>query len=125
MDFQAVINDILNKRIPTDLDDLKLKMWPRFAYHFTDILNAVNILKEEHIYSRNYAIQNGLMRNDNASNQVISQTSSDVGNYVRLYFRPKTPTQFYNEGFQVKSSRKSYMLTALFQYFLCLNYPSY
>lgn len=105
MDFRTVIKDIHDKRIPTDLSNLKLRMWPRFAYHFTDILNAVNILKEEHIYSRNYALQNNLMQNDNASTEVISQTSADVENYVRLYFRPKTPTQFYNEGFQVKSSR--------------------
>ena len=34
---------------------------------------------------------------------MLAGTHSDIKNYVRLYFRPKTPTQYYAEG--VKSSR--------------------
>ena len=37
------------------------------------------------------------------SDEVLAGTHSDIKNYVRLYFRPKTPTQYYAEG--VKSSR--------------------
>lgn len=72
----------------------------QFAYHYTDIHNAINILKEGKLYSRNLAIEKGLMVNDNASEEVISNTRSSVFDCVRLYFRPKTPTQYYNEGYK-------------------------
>lgn len=106
MDFQDVVNELKNGQLKTGLAPFKRKMWPRFAYHFTDINNAVSVLKDRRLFSRKYALENGLMKNDNASRDVISQTHDDVESYVRLYFRPRTPTQFYNEGFQVKSKRQ-------------------
>ena len=75
-----------------------LNWWPRYVYHFTDIHNAVNILKERYLYSRAEAQQFGLMKVDNASPAVIQQTQSAHLEYVRLYFRPLTPTQYRNEG---------------------------
>ena len=39
--------------------------WPLYAYHFTDIQNAVSILKEEYLYSRYDAKRFNIMRNDN------------------------------------------------------------
>jgi hypothetical protein len=45
------------------------------------------------------------MASDNASRQVIDQTSEQWRNQVRLYFRPKTPTQFNNEGFRPVGQR--------------------
>lgn len=45
------------------------------------------------------------MNNDNASRQVIDMTMSDALSYVRFYFRPLTPTQYYNEGFKHSSLR--------------------
>ena len=74
--------------------------WPRFAYHYTDVSNAVSILHSEHLYSRVKATQLGLMQNDNASRQVINMTQTDALSCVRFYFRPLTPTQYYNEGFK-------------------------
>lgn len=70
--------------------------WPRFAYHYTDITNAVNILSSGFIYSRLNAQQFGVMKNDNASRQVIDVTNFDTVSSVRFYFRPMTPTQYYN-----------------------------
>ena len=39
------------------------------------------------------------MTNDNASEKIISY-SDYVTEYVRFYFRPMTPTQYYNEGYK-------------------------
>lgn len=38
------------------------------------------------------------MSNDNASASVIAQTRSELLDYARLYFRPRTATQYHNEG---------------------------
>jgi len=106
VEFRDVVNDLTTGKRETRLSSFKRRMWPRFAYHFTDIVNAVSVLKAQRLYSRQYALENNLMKNDNASYDVISQTANEVEKYVRLYFRPRTPTQFYNEGFQVKSKRQ-------------------
>jgi len=74
--------------------------WPKAAYHYTDIRNACNILTQGKLLSRNSALKSGVMVNDNASQSVISHSRIDVANYVRLYFRPLTPTQYYNEGYK-------------------------
>lgn len=72
--------------------------WPDYLFHFTDIQNAVSILKNGVLLSRTEAIRLGLMTTDNASRDVIAQTDRRWLNYVRLYFRPRTPTQYRNEG---------------------------
>ena len=74
--------------------------WPKFAFHYTDVMNAVSILDSGILYSRSNAKQLGLMRNDNASRQVIDMTQTEAISCVRFYFRPLTPTQYYNEGFK-------------------------
>jgi len=45
------------------------------------------------------------MCNDNASRQVIDMTNPDIVSMVRFYFRPLTPTQYYNEGYKHPSIR--------------------
>lgn len=74
--------------------------WPKFAYHYTDVTNAVSILDSGCLYSRASAKQLGLMKNDNASRQVIDMTQTEAISCVRFYFRPLTPTQYYNEGYK-------------------------
>lgn len=62
-------------------------------YHFTHLSNAINIIKSASIKSRN------LLRekfDDNAGTNV--NRVNIVHDYARFYFRPKTPTQFYNES---------------------------
>ncbi|WP_424475372.1 DarT ssDNA thymidine ADP-ribosyltransferase family protein [Oceanobacillus kimchii] len=83
---------------------------PKYLYHFSDIENIVSIINTNYLASRNYALEHGLMKNDNASSEVINQTIDDNKNYVRFYFRPKTPTQYRNEG--LKSNYKSYEFKA-------------
>lgn len=77
-----------------------VKWWTKFAFHYTDISNALSILQSETLYSRLYAKEEHLMKNDNASYQVIDMTASNAQSYVRFYFRPLTPTQYYNEGYK-------------------------
>jgi len=76
--------------------------WTRSLFHFTDLTNAISILSHGKIYSREKAIANGLMQNDNANDGVIALTSDDYKKYARLYFGPSTPTQKNNEGIKPK-----------------------
>lgn len=91
-------DEIINKNkdmLPSDY-----KWWATHAFHFTALDNAISILKSGVLYSRIKANQNALMHNENASRAVISTTDFEVLSYVRFYFRPLTPTQYYNEGFK-------------------------
>ncbi|MDD3343762.1 MAG: DarT ssDNA thymidine ADP-ribosyltransferase family protein [Sulfurospirillaceae bacterium] len=72
--------------------------WSNYIYHFSHIKNIVEILNCGKLYSRNQAIKLGLMTNDNANDEVIQHTQHCYKDYVRFYFRPKTPTQYINEG---------------------------
>jgi len=83
-----------------------LDWWPRYVYHFTDVHNAANILQNGYLYSRTEATKRGVMKVDNASPDIIHQTHPEHFNYVRLYFRPRTPTQFNNEGIRPLNQRE-------------------
>ncbi len=61
-------------------------------YHFTHLYNAFNIIRNREILSRNMA--NGIFANA-AGNLVNGRKTAH--DYARFYFRPQTPTQFYNE----------------------------
>lgn len=78
---------------------------PRFAYHFTDVQNAAAILKAGELLSRNEATRRHAMLHDNASAQVIAATTPAHLDFARLYFRPRTPTQFHNEGIRPPAER--------------------
>ncbi|XID94527.1 DarT ssDNA thymidine ADP-ribosyltransferase family protein [Paenibacillaceae bacterium WGS1546] len=78
------------------------KWWPDYLFHFTDICNAAEILKSGCLLSRKRVGEKGSMASENASTAVIEQTDEKWKDYVRFYFRPKTPTQYNNEGFRPK-----------------------
>jgi hypothetical protein len=88
-----VANEIENSATLSFLDRIEQKdsIWKGSIYHFTHIDNAVEIIKNRKIQSRNRAIIKG----DAAGNVVHRR--GDAHNYARFYFRPQTPTQFYNE----------------------------
>lgn len=65
--------------------------WKGSIYHFSHIDNAVEIIKNRKIQSRNKARIQG----DAAGNVV--HLRNDAHDFARFYFRPQTPTQFYNE----------------------------
>ena len=83
-----------------------LSWWPRYVYHFTDLNNAASIIQSGCLYSRAEVERRGLMRVDNASSEIILQTRPEHLNYVRLYFRPRTPTQYRNEGIRPINQRE-------------------
>jgi hypothetical protein len=72
--------------------------WPRFVFHYTNLQNAVSILHSGALFSRTEALRQGVMSSDNASPDVIQHTEPRWKDSVRLYFRPRTPTQYNNEG---------------------------
>jgi len=70
--------------------------WPKFVFRFDDIQNAVRILTEGRLLCRS-------KRGDameTASQEVIGKTEEKWKDCVRLYFRPRTPTQYQVEGFR-------------------------
>ena len=76
------------------------KWWPYFLFHYTSIENAVNILERGSLYSRKYMEDNEGKFHNGASPEIINQTNQEWKEYVRLYFRPRTPTMYSNEGFR-------------------------
>ena len=76
------------------------RWWPDYLFHCTDIRNAVRILDSGQLLSRTQAQATGQLQVDIAAPDIIDQTSAEWRDHVRLYFRPRTPTQFNNEGFR-------------------------
>jgi hypothetical protein len=72
--------------------------WPRYVYHHTDVTNAVRILESGELLSRAEAERRRVLAVDAAPKGVIDQTSAAHLEYARLYFRPRTPTQYHCEG---------------------------
>lgn len=81
--------------------------WPQFIYHSTEVHGAVSILECGYVYSRNKAKELGLLKYDIASESVLSSTRNEIKDYARFYFRPRTPTQYLNEGIRPKISVES------------------
>lgn len=100
MTYEEIITNNCQYHSPT-------AWWPKFAYHYTDITNAVSILNSGYLYSRENANHLGLMSNENASRQVIDVTRTEALSSARFYFRPLTPTQYYNEGYKHPKIRYS------------------
>lgn len=88
-----VINEINKSAILTFIDKIEQQWseWKGYIYHFSHIDNAVEIIKNKKIQSRN----NANIKGDAAGNVV--HLRNDAHDYARFYFRPHTPTQFYNE----------------------------
>ncbi len=72
--------------------------WPNFLFHYTALENVISILESGVLCSRKEAISRNLLTKDSASASVLDSTSDVYKSYARLYFRPKTPTQYSNEG---------------------------
>ena len=101
MEYDAIIKKQMSL-LPTSI-----RWWPKYFYHFTDIKNALGILDKGWIYGRQEAVVNNLMKTDNASPSVISISQNKIQGYARLYFRPRTPTQYNNEGYKPEHIRNA------------------
>ena len=65
------------------------------VYHFSHMFNAIDIIKNRKILSRNKAEATKKLKYD-AAGAVVHRTNK-AHPYARFYYRPKSPTQFYNE----------------------------
>lgn len=63
-----------------------------FIFHFTHLFNAIDIIKSRKILSRNKAEG----KFSNAAGNLVARRDT-AHNFARFYYRPQTPTQFYNE----------------------------
>lgn len=88
------------KRLPREIN-----WWPSYLYHYTDVNNAVGIIEQEWLYDRKTVETRQLVKIDAASHNVLEVTRDDIKHCARLYMRPLTPTQFYNEGYKPKTVR--------------------
>lgn len=70
--------------------------WPRCIFFFADLPNALRILEGGKLVCRNQA----QMAVDTGSKAVLDMTAVRWKDCVRLYFRPRTPTQHQIEGFR-------------------------
>lgn len=98
--FKWLIQELYDGNLYTGLPEYQRKSWVKYCYHFSNINNIASILNSGILYSRNESSRLNIMGNDNASSDVIEQTAEWIKDYVRFYFRPKTPTQYNNEGFR-------------------------
>ncbi len=88
--IEKYLNENIHQKFVYNLKKQKSK-WAGYAYHFTNIDNAIKIIREGRIKCRNNAEQ----FSDSAGNVVWSNLKPHY--YARFYFRPHTQTQFYNE----------------------------
>ncbi len=97
-------------RIRAILDKQKTKLgfarrwWPKYLFRFDDIEAAASILNNGKLLSRSAAQARGLIVRDCASSDIIAATAQQYRQCVRLYFRPKTPMQYSNEGVRPATS---------------------
>ncbi|CAF2925481.1 unnamed protein product [Rotaria sp. Silwood2] len=67
-----------------------------YVYHYTHLENVVSILRDNAIKCRNNLSSNDFK--DSAAKNIIQTTRYEIKDYARFYFRPLTPTQYYNEN---------------------------
>jgi hypothetical protein len=71
--------------------------WPARLFRHEPLENIIKIMSEGTLLSRADAQQSGELVNDIAPSHIIQSNEAAYGS-VRLYFRPRTPTQFHIEG---------------------------
>lgn len=77
--------------------------WPLYLFRVDNVTAAASILQQGVLYSRNKALELDLLDHDSASPEVIGNSPEWIKEYVRLYFRPRTPTEYRSEGFRPQS----------------------
>lgn len=73
------------------------RYWPRHAFHFTDMANVPNIIREGALLSRAQLDLQRIEFADTSSHGIVERTP-ETHPFVRLYFRPVTPMQYGAEG---------------------------
>ncbi len=96
-----IINDIPELELYLKLK-AKHSSWSGYIYHFTHLTNAIEIINNKKILSRNKAT--GFA---DAAGSVVGRRNT-AHEFARFYFRPQTPTQFYNECLGLDINDKYY-----------------
>ena len=107
MPRKADANEILDhmKQLPSSLGlDGNRSFWPLWLFRSDHVENAAEILNSGLLLSRAAAETRNVIRVDSGSPQYVEQLSEPHRNLVRLYFRPRTPTQYVNEGIRPRAS---------------------
>ncbi|MDO9592633.1 MAG: DarT ssDNA thymidine ADP-ribosyltransferase family protein, partial [Erysipelotrichaceae bacterium] len=92
-------NKFIKKLKKEFIDMLKSEYQFEGFHHYTDFSNFINIENIGFLLSRNEAKKNGFI--DAAEQSVINKTNPVVMNFVRFYYKEKTPTIYDNEGIKV------------------------
>lgn len=71
-------------------------------HHYSDFKNFLDIMNTGKLLSRNEALKRGFT--DSADQDVIGKTPEKVKDYVRFYYKEKTPTLYNNEGIKINNS---------------------
>ena len=74
------------------------RWWPRCLFRSDHVENAAQILNADKVISRARAERTDVIMHDSGSAQHIGELTSQQRDLVRLYFRPRAPTQYANEG---------------------------
>ena len=82
------------------------RWWPDYVFHCTDILNVVSVLRGGELLSRTQVLASNRLQVDIAAPEIIAQTDPERKDDVRLYFRPRTPTQHANEGLRTTEQQQ-------------------
>lgn len=77
--------------------DRSREWWAKFAFRFDTLKSTAEILRSESVFSRQECARRGVAYHDAANRSVIEKTGH-AHDLVRLYFRPRTPTQYNMEG---------------------------
>lgn len=100
--FAAAHIERWQARLNQSLDSYR-QYWPEFLFHHTPLENAVLILASGMLRSRNDPA-NGRPRDVAARD--VNARRVHAHDFVRLYFRPRTPTQFHIEGIRKQGECK-------------------
>ena len=95
------------QQLPSSLGlDRNRCFWPHWLFRSDHVENAAEILNSGRLLSRAAAERGNLIRVDSGSPHYVGQLSRRHRNLVRLYFRPRTPTQYRNEGIRPRGKIK-------------------
>src|SRR5690348_3489356 len=87
-----------DRHIETWIENLALtnkSRWPKHLFRHEPLQNAVQVLKSGRLLSRHQA---EAVEHVDIAPPAIIHSRNNAHRFGRLYFRPRTPTQFHIEG---------------------------
>ncbi len=74
--------------------------WTHYGFHFIELINIPSILASNALYSRTEARTLLVNHTEVGDPAILSLTDPSILEYVRLYWRPRTPMLYQTEGFK-------------------------